>query len=211
MGLHETVFEAIRAGHPSDRGPGVGLVDILERVDAQEKWLLSHRELDGSLRRLTENGKIAEVAPGRYAPVEGGASTKPYRPVDLDTYDRAVRQYRDEFADNVAAVMPWLRRSAPLELDLDLVSISFVLERVVDQFAGTLGDAVQPTWSQHGPDVTVPLSFPVNLPAATDRDAFELAVTDALSSRSLGHRQIWLLLGDGTRLEMGGSRDLHRR
>lgn len=211
MGPLDTVLEAIRVGRPSDRGPGVGLVDILERVDAQEKWLLSHKELDSSLRRLIESGKIAEVAPGRYAPLRPGGPPSLYRPVDADAYDRAVREYRDGFADDVATVMPWLRGFAPPELDLDLVSISFVIGRVVERFGGTLGDAVQPTWSQEGPDLAVPLSFPVSLPAGCDRDALRQAVMDALTSRSLDHRKTWLLLPDGARLEVGGSRDIHQR
>ena len=205
MGPLDRVFEAIRGGRPSDRGPGVGLVDILERVDFQEKWLLNHSELDNSLRRLTENGRITEVAPGRYAGREPGGPTETYHPIDIGTYDAAVRTYRDGFADDVANVMrlPFLRHSAPPDVDLDLVAISFVIERVVERFRGKFGDAVQPTWAADTAIRERPLAFPVSLPAGADRDDFRRAVQEALALRALNHRETWLLFPDGTRIEVG--------
>ena len=188
------VDEAIRAGHPSDGGRGVGLVDILERVDASQKWLLSHRDLDDTLRRLFENGSISEVGPRRSVATTA-ATDEVYRPLTEAEYGAAVHRYRDEFADTVAKVMPFLKRHAPPSVDLDGVAPAFVIERVVARFGGTIGESVG----------SEPLGYPVSLPESADRDAFVEAVRAALSERDLGGIDTWLMFASGDRIQVGGT------
>jgi hypothetical protein len=188
------VLEAIKAGHLRNRHAPVGLVDILERYDASQRALLTHAELDAALRRLTESGAIRDV--GQRMFVAHDARPEPYTPLTEAEYREAVKRYKDEFADNVAWLMrlPFVRRFAPASLDADHVAISFAIERVVDRFGGQLGDVVG----------RVPLSYPVGLPADTDREIFLRDVRDALRERSLGDRETWLMFADGDRVRVGG-------
>ena len=190
----QDVLEAIRAGRPSDGGPGVGLVDILERVDARQRWLLSHWELDGALQRLSERGSIHEIGPRRYV-ADPAAAVGPYLPLTIDEYRAAAKQYRDEFADDVAKVVPLLKGLGPPTFDADDVAIAFVLERVVRRFHGTLGESVG----------RGPLSYPLSLPADADITAFTQAARSALAERLLGAGDTWLLLANGDRIQVGGT------
>jgi hypothetical protein len=191
----DDVLEAIKAGHFADRGAPVGLVDILERFDASQRGLLSHGELDSALRRLTESGVISDVG-NRMFVARGSPTHDVYRPLTEAEYADAVRRYRDDFADNVAWLMrlPFFRRFAPASVDTDHVAISFAIERVVDRFGGTIGDAVS----------TAPLSYPVSLRTDVDRDDVISEIRDALMARSLSDRETWLMFADGTRARVGG-------
>ena len=191
----DEVLQAIRAGHLSDRRAPVGLVDVLERVDASQRWLLSHGELDSALKRLTESGAISDVGDRMFV-ARPSPTNDAYRPLTEAEYADAVRRYRDDFADNVGWLMrlPFLRRLAPRSVDPEHVAISFAIERVVDRFGGTIGDAVG----------RAPLSYPVSLPAEADRDEVIRETRDALRSRSLSGREAWLTFADGTRAQVGG-------
>lgn len=191
----DEVLEAIKAGHFSDRRAPVGLVDILERVDASQRWLLSHGDLDAALKRLSESGAISDLG-NRMFVARPSPTNDAYRPLTEAEYADAVRHYRDEFADNVAWLMrlPFFRRLAPTSVDTEHVAISFALERVVDRFGGAIGDAVG----------RAPLSYPVSLPADADRADVIRETRDALTTRSLSGRETWLMFADGTRAQVGG-------
>ena len=191
------VFEAIKAGQFGNRHAPVGLVDILERYDASQRALLTHAELDSALRRLSESGAIRDIG-GRMFVAEASKTPGRYSALTEAEYLDAVNRYKDEFADNVAWLtrLPIFRRLAPSSVDLDHVALSAAIERVVARFGGQLGDAVG----------RAPLSYPVSLPDATDRETFLRAVRDALRERSLDDRETWLMFADGDRARVGGLR-----
>jgi hypothetical protein len=191
----DEVLEAIKAGHFRNRRAPVGLVDILERYDANQRSLLTHTELDSALRRLTESGAIRDLG-NRMFVADAWTTPERYTPLTEAEYSEAVREYRDEFADNVAWLtrLPLFRRLAPDSVDAEHVAISFVLERVVERFGGQIGDVVG----------RVPLSYSVSLPADADRETFIRDTRAALSERSLNSRETWLMFADGVRTQVAG-------
>jgi hypothetical protein len=192
--IAQEVYEAIKAGHWRNRHAPVGLVDILERVDSSQRWLVGHRELDDALRQLTESGAISEVGQRMYV-AQARSSVSAYRNLSKAEYDEAVTRYKDEFADNVASVarLPLVRRLAG-SVDTDHVAISFAIDRVADRFGGRIGDEVG----------TNPLTFAVSLPLEADRDSFVAEVRQALEARSLIGRETWVTFADGARAQVGG-------
>ena len=156
--MDEHIFDAIRAGSGRD---GVDIPTILERVDSDQRWLLTFEELDGGLRRLSDRGLIGEVAVGLYV-ATGSGPANAYGGFSRNVYDASVVQYRTEFARDVERVVRsrimrgfvGLARLAyrltggriglaPGWVDLDAVAIAFAVERVLAPFGASADDVVE--------------------------------------------------------------------
>lgn len=91
--LDRRVFEAIQGyteGHPQD------LVGILHYVDHREKLLLTRDELSDALRRLSDAGRIREVAPLKFVAAERRSDTA-FRGLSSREHEEACEAYRRWF------------------------------------------------------------------------------------------------------------------
>jgi hypothetical protein len=154
--LDGLILEAI---HGRSGSSIVDIPTILERVDSDERWVLTFDELDSGLRRLSEAGRIGESSVGRYVVAGSRHPTHPYSGLSLERYEAAVTAYRTAFAADAV----WLMRSplfrapvallrscyrltggrfglAPEWVDLDAIAIAFAVEGVVSPMGAETGD-----------------------------------------------------------------------
>ncbi len=121
--------------------------------------MLTFRELDGGLRRLSEAGQIEEVGVGRYVSAGSRHPTHPYSGLSEERYQAAVTAYRTAFAADAerlmrsrfmrvpVALLRWSYRLtggrfglAQGSVDLDAVAITFAVDRVISPLGAETGD-----------------------------------------------------------------------
>jgi hypothetical protein len=114
----------------------MSLVDIIAAVDSQERLVLSHEELDGGLRRLSEAGRIREVERLRFCAAVGDG-TKAFSGLSEEEHDTACRQYRKMFE----AILREIESEPEPELDLE----PLVICRLTFEGDGGFSDEAQET------------------------------------------------------------------
>lgn len=81
----------------------IDLVRILWGVDARQRLVLTHDELEGALRRLIDSGLVAEAAPLHFfVPTE--PQHRRFSGLSSSDYENAVKAYRSVFAPAAAEV-----------------------------------------------------------------------------------------------------------
>jgi hypothetical protein len=191
--LDDLILDAIHSWRGSSP---VDIPTILERIDSMERWVLTFDELDGGLRRLSEAGRIGEIAAGRYVVTGSQRSARPYSGISRVEFDAAVAAYRTPFAADVVWLMrsPLLRAPVafyrwcyrltggrfglpPGMIDLDAVAIAFAVERVIAPFGAVTGDL-----SVEGDSLIVPV---LESDTRLDRTAVADGLAAALRQRGL--------------------------
>lgn len=94
MNFDQRIFEAVEHGTPEKPR---NLVQILACVDALEKVLLSHEELAGGLKRLIEEGRIAESPGHKFRGVSEGSPPGTFSGLPQAEYDQACKACHDWF------------------------------------------------------------------------------------------------------------------
>jgi hypothetical protein len=88
------IYEAVTGSTPDKP---LDLVGILHYVDSREKMVLSYDELENGLRRLVEQGRIAELPGNRYYEVKDGSSPSTFMGFSSGEHRRACEAYRSWF------------------------------------------------------------------------------------------------------------------
>jgi hypothetical protein len=93
-GLDRDIFKAIEgySEHSPQDLPG-----ILWAVDAHQRLVLTHGELNSGLAKLIEAGKVAEAGKFRYFAPESPPAVTSFSGVSLDEYNRACNAYHENF------------------------------------------------------------------------------------------------------------------
>jgi hypothetical protein len=94
MTYDRDIYKAIKG--TSENNPQ-NLVNILGLVDSQQKLLLTHEELSGGLRRLIENGLIAEASPLHYFDTAGIPHSSKFSGLSPEEHASACHEYIQEF------------------------------------------------------------------------------------------------------------------
>lgn len=90
--LDKAILKALRK---TTRGQPANLVQIIGAIDAQEKLLISFKELSGGLRRLIEAGRVREAKPLHFYERQHGESGMTFSGLIGEEYKVATRSYRE--------------------------------------------------------------------------------------------------------------------
>jgi hypothetical protein len=94
MNFDQRIFESVE--HATPEKPH-DLAQILAYVDAFEKDVLSYRELAGGLKRLIEEGRIAELPGHKFHGLPAGSPPGKFSGLTHAEYNQACKAYHEWF------------------------------------------------------------------------------------------------------------------
>ena len=180
--FEDDVYSALRRASPDDP---VGVVHILEAVDARQRMVLERDELNAALAALIVRGTAQQVRLGAYA---AGRGSQAFVPIEQDDFDAAVREYQASFAGATVA-----------EVDDDgtLVKLCFdttnrspseaALDEFTDALEDRIGDIADVLGFEFGPGV-IELHILVEEGASAESVAAACAEAAAAWEAIDGHR-----------------------
>ena len=207
-------YELIRAICASGARP-VDLPTILERIDSNQRWVPTHAQLAGGLRRAGDAGSIRETAPGTY--VDAGRTTVggPVTDLSAEAYEQAVRDYHHAFTADVVRMNSSLMMRLTTRLfeaayrlsggrfgvepgvvDLDGVSLGFMLDESLEPLGWSCESA------QLADRVRRIEVIPRGPGESADREQVRLTVDRVVRDGQFGGRH-QLVFPDGDELRIG--------
>src|SRR5437879_9454502 len=95
MSLDDCIWEAV--AHSTPKQPR-SLSDIIDYIDSREKVIATFEELQGSLQRLVEAGRVVQAKDEFYAGPSGAGQPGVFHPLSSEMYQQAVKDYRKRFS-----------------------------------------------------------------------------------------------------------------
>lgn len=92
--------DILKALRGNTRDSPANLADIIALVDARQRLLLTHDELESGLRRLIAAGRAAEAKPLHFFPTPAPLELRPFSGVTADEYRDGVKAYHQRIEES---------------------------------------------------------------------------------------------------------------
>ena len=189
--IDELVFDAIAAS----RGKPASLIDVFERIDAADRFVYPHEDMDAAFRRLGQAGRIRRVGSAYVDATRSrdGAAVDGLTEAD---YQAGLRAYHESFGRSAANLFGnrVFRFLAKRFTDVDRAAIEFALSAIVAPHGGHLDET-----TLHDGTLRVPI---VHLDPGTDRTMVIERARAEVATRRQGPAHVVLAFEDGESVEL---------
>ncbi len=137
--IDDWIFDAIAAGD----GQPVELLDVFERIDAAERVVIPHHQMDAAFRRLGKADRIRRAGTA-YVDATRAVSGVAVDGLTTAEYEAGLGAYREDFERTTTALLesPWVQLAAAGQpIDIDRGAIEFTVQVIVAHHGGRLGES----------------------------------------------------------------------